>query len=402
MHPRSTAFLFAALLPTLASIALAASPAEDEAAARAAKVSFIDALKAAMAKHPGAILREAKIDTGPHGIAYEIDLFTKDTQFELELHAAHGKILEADSDAIGPGETAEFARFADAVTSGRVDVIKALEVAQNYLPAAATTEIDLAPDDDGLLILEVDLVENGKRTRIDVDAKALKILKAGGKPPIAGAQLRGDSIIFNFDQDETGSLPKGWTTDVQAGAGRKTEADPFAVWAVTQDATAPTPKNILSLTAASGGTGENRASPISAPLTTGTIELKVRMDSTDGERILALRLSEVERSDIVLLLGFDAAKKKARLWSAHADQLEILAEADTSLTPGVWHTVRIELHADRVRCLLDGTGLLDAKFEVKTPRHLTLRTGSTTSASFDSVTITPKTEPSPTATPAKP
>lgn len=385
-------FYRAALLIVLSVVvpALALGPAEDEAAARAAKFSMRQAIEAALKKHPGFTLRTVEFEVKSRGAKYEIELFSKDKQVKIDLSAGGGEVLQSETEEIREDRRAEFGAALEHAKTA--DFLKALEVAEKYVPGAVVLEAEWEHNVDGSMELEVDLVENGKQIRIDVNPTTLQIIKAFGKPPISGAHIRGDSIVFNFDSDTNGSLPIGWRTreaTPEAKANSKPSKDPIAVWAVSEDAAAPSPKHVLTLTSiASSGSGENACMPTGVTFATGTIEVKVRLDSTGGPRGIGVRLFESSAGNSITLEN-DGVAKKMRLVRTIAGVREVLAEGDNTFTSGVWHTLLLDVKADQIRCSLDGSGVVQAKITAAEVGAVTIWTNPATSASFDSVILAP-------------
>lgn len=64
-----------------------------------AKLSYADAIEAALAVHPGGTLVELELDRDNGTVKWEIEIYDADrVPYEMEIHAVSGKVLENDRD----------------------------------------------------------------------------------------------------------------------------------------------------------------------------------------------------------------------------------------------------------------------------------------------------------------
>jgi hypothetical protein len=145
--------------------------------------------------------------------------------------------------------------------------------------------------------------------------------------------------VLNFDQDQTGQPPKGFTV----GEG---------TWKVYADEDAPSKPNTLGQDAASGKPTYNlilvdEAGP-------RDVDLSVRMKSISGEIDqgggLVWRAKDAKN---YYICRFNPLEDNYRVYKVEDGKRTQLGNADVK-APAGWHVLRATMKGDQIRCYMDG------------------------------------------------
>jgi hypothetical protein len=192
-------------------------------------------------------------------------------------------------------------------------------------------------------------------------------------------------VTFNFDKDDTGKLPDGWKAE---GTNQK---GPVATWEVTADKTAPSAPNVLSLSKTnhdSGGTF-NICWTDKVRFTDGSIEVRFKAVSGKEDQGGGI-IWRVKDKDNYMIARMNPLEDNFRVYYVKDASRHQLESAKVAIKAGEWHSMKIEQHADRVRCFLDDKHLLDATDDhVQGEGGVGLWTKADAVSSFDDLSIKP-------------
>ena len=135
-----------------------------------AKVSLVDAVRAAHAARPGKIVEaelEGEVEGGIRAVFYEMTIVDDGKAFEVKVDAATGKVtsVEVEDDAEEAAEMLALAASMPPHTRGLGDFLK---IAEGRAPSARAVKAEFAVE-HGRAIYEVELLRGRDLLETDVD-----------------------------------------------------------------------------------------------------------------------------------------------------------------------------------------------------------------------------------------
>ena len=152
-----------------------------------------------------------------------------------------------------------------------------------------------------------------------------------------------------FDRTAPGALPEGWTCGVTGRGNPK--------WAVAEDATAPSPKNVLAQT----GSGTFPwCVKKGVSLADGFVEVKFKpmRGSEDQAGGVVWRWKD---GDNYYVARANALENNVSLYYTANGRRNTIKYVDAPVPPNVWHTLRVEFAAEGIKVILDGKAYIDVK-----------------------------------------
>jgi len=172
--------------------------------------------------------------------------------------------------------------------------------------------------------------------------KFLSIVIASG---IAMSSAQAET--FNFDTDTPGSLPLGWEQGV---TGRGT-----ARWAVHQDASAPSKPNVLHQSGVGSFPWVVRRG---VSIADGFVEVKFK--SLDGREDQAGGVVwRWKDGDTYYVARANALENNVSLYYTERGRRNTIKYVDAPVPAMVWHTLRVEFSAKRIRVIFDGKAYIE-------------------------------------------
>ncbi len=169
-------------------------------------------------------------------------------------------------------------------------------------------------------------------------------------------QVPAKPVTYNFDGDAVGKLPAHWSS---ARTGQGTDG----TWVVQQDATAPSKPNVLAQT--STDTTDYRF-PL-AILDEGSyqdvavsVKFRAVAGKVDQAGGIVFRYQDPNNYYIVRA---NALEDNYRLYHVLAGRRRQFAGVNLRVTPNVWHTLRMEIVGNQIRCYYDGELKISASDE---------------------------------------
>ena len=362
--------------------------ADDRADLMTAPRSMADAVRAARGLARDHRLIEIEFESKSGEWFYEMDFLNETEQLRVIYNARTGATTTLPARPHKDDERPKVKEMLDQYKGVDADLVAAIEAAEAHVAGTKAFSIELEADltKDGVLVhVEVDLTDGKRRTRVDVDTKTNEVFRMNGREAFAGAQIDGDSIIFNFDRLPEGDSPKGWR------AGGMDQKDAKPIWAVVEDPTAPTPKKILAVSRA-GAEPKNalnvltRAAPT---LGAGTFEVRFRADAGSASQGAGIAWRAIDHANFYCA-RIDPLDKSVRLELVKAGTRQELARAETAIPKGEWHTLRVEHKGDHVRCFVDGVGVVEARSSaIESDGGFGVCTLGDAAVSFDTFRVTP-------------
>jgi hypothetical protein len=192
------------------------------------------------------------------------------------------------------------------------------------------------------------------------------------------------SLVYTFDSDTAGKPPAHFHF---ARTGQGTEG----TWLVQQDPTAPSKPNVLAQT--SSDTTDYRF-PL-AILDEGSfqdvavnVKFKAVAGKVDQAGGIAFRLQDPNNYYIVRA---NALEDNYRLYQVVAGRRRQFAGANFRVTSNQWHTLRVEVVGDQIKCYYDGELKITAKDDTfKGPGKVGLWTKADSVTYFDDLEIAPQ------------
>lgn len=147
----------------------------------------------------------------------------------------------------------------------------------------------------------------------------------------------------------------GWQVASTGGVG------PHATWLAHADAKAPSPPNVLSMTA-QNHTAEDRFNlywTAANPVADGRIEVLVRADGGEVDQGGG-PMWRVQDANNYYLCRFNPLESNFRVYVVKDRMRRQLATTLVAVRPGDWHKVEATFVGDRITCWLNGQKLLEA------------------------------------------
>jgi hypothetical protein len=158
---------------------------------------------------------------------------------------------------------------------------------------------------------------------------------------------------FKFAKDDLGKAPTGWKVD-RTGSGEG------STWKVVEDKTAPSGRGlVLAQTAESPGPMFNLC--VADDSRFKDLELGVAFKAVAGKKDQGGGVVwRYQDNDNYYICRMNPLEDNFRVYKVVAGKRTQLESADVKLASGEWHTIKIEMEGDKIRCFLDGKKYLDA------------------------------------------
>jgi len=152
---------------------------------------------------------------------------------------------------------------------------------------------------------------------------------------------------INFDRDEVGKVPTGWTAGVTGRGSPK--------WVVQADPTAPSKPNVLMQS------GQ------------GTFPWCVKKDVSIGDGFVAVKFKSIsgredeagglvwrwKDGDNYYVARANALENNVSLYHTSSGSRITIKYVDAPVSPNQWHTLRVEFSGKQIKVLLDGKVYID-------------------------------------------
>ena len=159
--------------------------------------------------------------------------------------------------------------------------------------------------------------------------------------------LLGAVTVVSFDTDSTGKSPAGWTA-AQTGGGR-------AAWAVVSDPTAPSRPNVLK----QSGTADYPVcikDDISIRDGAVAVKFKALSGKEDQAAGLIWRARDVNNYYVARA---NALEDNVTIYHTINGRRTEKKRTSMKVTPGQWHTLRVEFQGNHFTVILDGNKAFD-------------------------------------------
>jgi Domain of Unknown Function (DUF1080) len=185
---------------------------------------------------------------------------------------------------------------------------------------------------------------------------------------------------FNFDSDAAGKAPAGFTSYATGGG-------PAGKWVVTEMSDAPSGKHVVVQTDADS---TDTRFPVLIADSGEYADLDVGMKAksisgkVDQGMGLVFRFRDPKSYYIVRA---NALENNFRLYRMVNGKRLQFAGADTKVSSGQWHTLRVVAKGDRIICWFDGKQLIDAHDKTYATGKIGLWTKADSVIAFDELTV---------------
>ncbi len=191
-------------------------------------------------------------------------------------------------------------------------------------------------------------------------------------------------LTVNFDTDAVGK-PAASFRSARTGQGAE------GTWVVLADATAPSKPNVLAQTSTDA---TDYRFPI-AILKDGSfkdLDLSVRFKAVAGKVDKAGGLIfRVQDANDYYVARANALEDNYRLYHVVAGRRRQFAGVNLRVTPNQWHTLRVEVVGNRIKCYYDGELKIEAADDTfPNAGKVGLWTKADSVTYFDDLTVTPK------------
>ncbi len=168
------------------------------------------------------------------------------------------------------------------------------------------------------------------------------------------------SARFGFDADPAGGVPRGWhVAGTRSGVGGPGAG--VATWAVTADASAPSPGQVLALTESSHGQGGTYNLCWTRDVSFRDGRLSVAFKAVSGEEDQGGGLIWRARDhDNYYVCRANPLEGNFRVYRVVSGVRNQLGTAAVDCAPGTWHAIEVLADGPRITCTLDGTTRLQA------------------------------------------
>jgi hypothetical protein len=146
----------------------------------------------------------------------------------------------------------------------------------------------------------------------------------------------------NFDSVVVGALPLGWTTGVTGGGSPR--------WAIETDATAPSKPNVLKQI---GKGAFPWCVKSRVAITDGFVEVKFKPISGKQDQAGGL-VWRWKDGDNYYVARANALENNVSLYYTEQGSRKTIKYVDAPVPGNVWHTLRVEFLAKRIKVSLDG------------------------------------------------
>lgn len=185
----------------------------------------------------------------------------------------------------------------------------------------------------------------------DTEKTESSSVAAAEKP--APIQTGGQTLTFNFDNDNVGGMPTGFHG---ARTGQGTEGN----WVVMADSTAPSKPNVVAQTSRDR-TDYRFPLLIADQGSFKDLEISVKFKAVEGEVDraggLVFRLKDANNYYIVRA---NALEDNYRLYHVINGSRRQFAGANFKVTSGEWHDLKVECVGNKIICYYDGQRKIEA------------------------------------------
>jgi len=185
-----------------------------------------------------------------------------------------------------------------------------------------------------------------------------------------------NAVTVNFDQDAIGAAPKGWVCGSTGGG------DPR--WTVEADASAPSKRHVLR---------QSGVAPFpwcvlkESSQTDGTLEVKFRPISGRADQAGGLVWRWKDGNNYYVARA-NALEDNVSLYYTQNGRRNTIKYVDAPVAKGVWHVLRVEFAAKRIRVLLDGKAYIDLEDDrIAGPGGIGVWTKADSTTLFDDFTF---------------
>ena len=163
---------------------------------------------------------------------------------------------------------------------------------------------------------------------------------------------------INFDENKPGSLPEGWKIDA-THPGKQ-----LAQWEVTQDNTAPSQPNLLSLTQTNNSSDDvfNLYWTRQILFKNGSLEVKMKANSGDADQGGGL-IWRVQDADNYYIARYNPLERNFRVYFVKDSYRKMLASINADIPSHEWFVMTVIHQRNEITCLLNGQELLHVKDE---------------------------------------
>jgi hypothetical protein len=152
---------------------------------------------------------------------------------------------------------------------------------------------------------------------------------------------------LSFDQEATGAEPPGWRCGVTGRGSPK--------WSIEADATAPSKPNVLKQ---SGSGAFPWCVKPDATLANGYVEVKFKAISGKEDQAGGL-VWRWKDGDNYYVARANARENNISLYYTQNGRRNTLKYVDAPVARNVWHTIRVEFSAKKIRVLLNGKSYIE-------------------------------------------
>jgi hypothetical protein len=187
---------------------------------------------------------------------------------------------------------------------------------------------------------------------------------------------------FNFDSDAVGKTPAGFTSYASGGG-------PAGKWVVMEMSDAPSGKDVVEQTDADS---TDSRFPVLIADTGEYADLDVSMKAkalsgkVDQGMGLVFRFRDPKSYYIVRA---NALENNFRLYKMVNGKRLQFAGANTKVSSGQWHTLRVVAKGDHITCWFDGKQLIDSHDKTYTTGKIGFWTKADSVIAFDDLTVSP-------------
>ncbi len=204
---------------------------------------------------------------------------------------------------------------------------------------------------------------------------ATLLSSCAGTASTLSAAPGGQSVekVWNFDSDETGRIARGFESDL-------------GQWKVVGDAGSPSKPHVLAQLAKSSRSTFNVA--LAAETSYGDVDISLKFKSLAGEVDqgggAVWRAKDAKNYYIA---RYNPLEDNYRVYKVVNGRRRQLESADIDRAPG-WHTLRVTMRGDHIKCYYDGEKHLDVKDQTFTgPGRIGLWTKADAQTHFDDLRV---------------
>jgi hypothetical protein len=200
---------------------------------------------------------------------------------------------------------------------------------------------------------------------------------------IAIGEAQQQSKTFNFDSDASGKAPSGFTSYASGGG-------PAGKWVVTAMGDAPSAKNVVEQTDADR-TDTRFPVLIADSGDYADLDLSMKAKSISGKVDQGMGLVFRFRDpNSYYVVRANALENNVRLYRMVNGKRLQFAGANTKVSSGQWHTLRVVAKGDHITCSFDGKQLIDAHDKTYSNGKIGLWTKADSVIAFDDLTVSPQ------------